>query len=134
MARLRWISRLPWATEKVELTLSLLHQLGLKTVVGSFLSGAFLAAAAWTWSHVSWWGAVLIALVASYYLAGLIHRIQLIRATSKYEPIIVPKDQDFIGQIEHQHRLFNLSKRRRSIPQPQGNDQPNDPISTRGLQ
>jgi hypothetical protein len=129
MIRFHWPSRLPWVAEKIELTLSLLHQLGLKTIVGSFLSGAFLAAAAWTWSNVPWWAAVLIALVVGYYLAGLIHRIQLIRATSKYEPVIVSKDQDFIGQIEHQLRLFNpsLSRRRRSIPQPQGNDQPNDP-------
>jgi hypothetical protein len=129
MVRFRWPSRLLWVAEKVELTLSLLHQLGLKTVVASFLSGAFLAAAAWTWSNVSWWAAVLIALVAGYYLAGLIHRIQLIRATSKYEPIIVSKDQDLIWQIEHQLRLFKPppSRRRRSTAQPQGNDQPNDP-------
>lgn len=129
MAHFRWLSRLPWVAEKVELTLSLLHQLGLKTIVGSFLSGAFLAAAAWTWSNVPWWAAVLIALAAGYYLAGLVHRIQLIRATSKYEPIIVSKDQDIIRQIEHQLRLFDPppSRRRRSIPQPQGNDPPNDP-------
>jgi hypothetical protein len=128
MARFRWLSRLPWVAEKVELTLSLLDQLGLKTIVGSFLSGAFLAAAAWNWSNVPWWAAVLIALVAGYYLAGLIHRIQLIRATSKFEPIIVSKDQDFIWQIEHQLRLFNPppSSRRRSIPQSQGNDPPNE--------
>jgi hypothetical protein len=109
MVRFRWPSRLLWVAEKVELTLSLLHQ---QHGFGQRFRG----------------GPPLIALVAGYYLAGLIHRIQLIRATSKFEPIIVSKDQDFIWQIEHQLRLFNPppSSRRRSIPQSQGNDPPNE--------
>jgi hypothetical protein len=72
--------------EKLHLTLALLEELGISKIVTGVLSAIALAVFAWLRNNVPLWLGVLIVLFAAYHVTGILHRIQLIRATSKFDP------------------------------------------------
>lgn len=97
----RWLSRIPRIGEFVEKNLSLLEQLGVKNTIGAAMSAAIITAASWFWNNVPWYAALGGFLVATYIILGIIHRIQLIRSASKFDPSAYEK----LGE-----RLVVLSK------------------------
>lgn len=82
----RWYTKIAGIGDFVERNLSLLEQLGIKEKVGAFFSTAILAIAAWFWNNVPWYAALGGFLVSAYIVLGIIHRVQLIRAASKFDP------------------------------------------------
>ena len=106
---LRWIPRLG---EIVEKNLSLLEQIGIKQKLGGAMSAAILAAATWFWSNVPWYAALSGFLVAAYVILGIIHRIQLIRAASKFNPAAYEKLGNRLVELSNEIFRFLADRQR----------------------
>lgn len=50
------------------------------------MSAALIAAMSWFWNNVPWYAALGAFLIATYIILGIVHRIQLIRTASKFDP------------------------------------------------
>lgn len=94
-------SRLANALDWWERARSLLEQIGLRNVIASSLSVGALATLTWFRDNVPWYLAGLMGLLALAIVSFVIHRVQIIRATSKFNA----RDYQKFG-----HELVTLSQ------------------------
>ncbi|WP_041544825.1 MULTISPECIES: hypothetical protein [Chelativorans] len=97
----KWVRTMPMVGRGVEVSLSLLEQLGIKGFVMTSLPVIIYGWAAWFFDYVPWWAAILLLLAAIFFVLGAAHRILLIRTASRFDP---SKYEEF-GQ-----ELVDLSK------------------------
>src|SRR5690348_8282256 len=84
-SRFHWLRHIPVVAEWTETIMSLLEQFGLKQwVVGSVTAGIFGLVLRF-WALVPWYVYVPLSVFFAYHLAGLIHRIQLVRNAPLYD-------------------------------------------------
>lgn len=85
---------------------SIAGQIGVRSLIATALSSAGLAAFAWFRDNVPWYLAVLLFLIATAATLTVIHRVQLIRTTARYNP----RDYKILGQemVELSREIFRF--------------------------
>lgn len=119
---LGWLRHVPAVASAVETTGSLLEQFGLKDWAFGIVAASVMGGAAWFWNHVPWWACVCLAVFLAYHIAGVVHRIQVIRAGSQFDPTKYRELGQSMVALSKEMATFFTDRHRDRMMSPQSAD------------